>query len=154
LEVLHSIVEGGNTRFQSVKNGLELVPQDSIVAIHDGVRPFVTKDTIDRCFTHATTHKTAIPVIELVDSIRFVEEDGNRSMNRANFRLVQTPQAFQSSLLKAAYEQPYSELFTDDASVVESFGEKVNLVDGNRENIKITTTYDLELSKFILQQKR
>ncbi len=147
----HQIVVGGETRFHSVKNGLYSVETDNLVAVHDGVRPFVSTETINRCFVVAKEKGAAIPVIELVDSIRFVDENGNNAVDRTKFRLVQTPQVFQSSLLKKAFEQDFSPQFTDEASVVEAIGEKVFLVDGNRENIKITTPFDLQIAEVILK---
>ncbi len=143
----HRVVAGGETRFHSVKSGLEQVPTGSLVAVHDGVRPFVSADTIHRCYDLAAEKGAAIPVGELVDSIRLVERNENKSVDRSCYRMVQTPQIFKSSLLKKAFEQPYSPLFTDDASVVEAMGEKVFLTEGNRENIKITTPFDLKIAE-------
>jgi 2-C-methyl-D-erythritol 4-phosphate cytidylyltransferase len=143
----HQIVGGGETRFHSVKNGLAQVSSNSLVAVHDGVRPFVSEDTINRCYTLAMEKGVAIPVVESVDSIRLVKENGNQSVDRTLYRMVQTPQVFQSSLLKKAFEQTYSPLFTDDASVVEAMGSKVFLTEGNRENIKITTPFDLKIAE-------
>jgi 2-C-methyl-D-erythritol 4-phosphate cytidylyltransferase len=151
--ISHLLTEGGKTRFHSVKNGLSLVAADSLVAIHDGVRPFVSQATIHRCFDAATLNGSAVPVTEPVDSIRYVDENGNKSVNRNDFRLVQTPQVFQSTLLKEAYHQKYITSFTDDASVVEALGNKVQLVEGNGENIKITTPFDLELAEVILKNR-
>ena len=149
----HLLAEGGETRFHSVKNGLSLVTEDSLVAVHDGVRPFVNKTTMHRCFDSAELNGSGIPVIELVDSIRYIDETGNKSVNRSNYRLVQTPQVFQSTLLKEAYQQEYTPRFTDDASVVEALGKKVQLVEGNKKNIKITTPFDLEVAEVILKNK-
>ena len=137
------IAEGGAERFFSVKNGLNLVDKNSIVAIHDGVRPFVSRKTLENCFTTAEKLGNAVPVVPLNESVRWVENGTNRHINRSNLRIVQTPQVFNSELLQAAYQQPFNEYFTDDASVVEAFGEKINLVEGNPENIKITTQSDL-----------
>jgi len=138
------IAEGGAERFFSVKNGLNFVDKNSIVAIHDGVRPFVSRETLENCFITAEKLGNAVPVVPLNESVRWVENSTNRHINRANLRIVQTPQVFNSELLQAAYQQPFNEYFTDDASVVETlFGEKINLVDGNPENIKITTKSDL-----------
>jgi len=138
-----STVEGGEERFFSVKNGLNLVEKNSLVAIHDGVRPWVSKKTLENCFTTAEILGNAVPVVPVNESIRWVENGTNRHINRTNLRIVQTPQVFHSQILKAAYLQDFNEIFTDDASVAEAFGEKINLVEGNMENIKITTQHDL-----------
>lgn len=139
----HKVVAGGNSRFESVKNGLALIEQPSIVAIHDGVRPFVSHQTISKCFVAAEQYQSAIPAVELVDSIRQLTDQGSISTDRSQFRLVQTPQVFDSTLIQKAYQQEFRDSFTDDASVVEALGHKVKLVEGNRENIKITTSMDL-----------
>jgi len=146
-EYRHTIVVGGDERFYSVKNGLKKITSDSLVAIHDAVRPFVSLDTIRRCFSEAEEKGNAIPVVAPSESIRELAPDyGNRILNRDNIRLIQTPQVFRSDLLMKAYDCAYSPHFTDDASVVESTGEKINLVEGNPENIKITTPVDLEIA--------
>ncbi len=146
----HLIVEGGGTRFQSVKNGLAVVDGQSVVAVHDGVRPLVSNDTISRCFDSAEKYHAVIPVVDLIDSIRETDETGNRAVDRNKYKLVQTPQVFLGSVLKKAYEQEFSSLFTDDASVVEMAGTKVLLVEGNRENIKVTTEIDLKIAEALL----
>jgi 2-C-methyl-D-erythritol 4-phosphate cytidylyltransferase len=149
-KVPHEIIVGGSTRFESVKNGLKAVKIPALVAVHDGVRPLVSIDTIARCFDEAEKNGAAIPVIELVDSIRQVTKNGNQSVDRNNFKLVQTPQIFDGELLKKAYQQEYSAFFTDDASVVESLGVTIKLVEGNRNNIKITNEFDLKLAEAYL----
>ena len=141
------VAEGGIERFFSVKNGLNLVEQSSIVAIHDGVRPFVSKETLKNCFATAEKFGNAVPVVPFNESVRWVANGENRHINRANLRIVQTPQVFRADILQAAYQQPFSEYFTDDASVVETFGERINLVEGNLENIKITTKSDLKAAE-------
>ena len=146
----HEVVAGGVTRFFSVKNALDTITSDALIAIHDGVRPLVDVETIKRCFDEAEKSGAAIPVVELVDSIRQVDRSGSKAADRANFRLVQTPQVFSSTIIQKSYQQPYSELFTDDASVVEAAGYTINLVEGNRKNIKITTTMDLKLANLLL----
>ena len=146
----HQIVVGGQTRFQSVRNGLEAVKVPALVAVHDGVRPLVSVETIARCFDKAKKHGAAIPVIDLVDSIRQVTENGSQSVDRTAYKLVQTPQVFDGELLKKAYEQEFSPLFTDDASVVEAMGTKIQLVEGNRENIKITNEFDLQIAETLV----
>ena len=148
--VEHKVVIGGDTRFQSVKNGLAVVSGSALVAVHDGVRPFVSIDAISRCFDEAQIHGAVIPVVDLVDSIRQITDNGSLSVDRKLYKLVQTPQVFDADLLRKAYEQNFSVAFTDDASVVESIGVKIHLVEGNRENIKITTAFDLLLADLLL----
>ena len=141
------IATGGETRFHSVKNGLALLPEDdeAVVGVHDGVRPFVSRDTIQRCFSTAAEGKAVVPVVPVVETLRQILPDGTSiTRPRNEFRLVQTPQTFPLALLKQAYEQPYSEVFTDDASVVEAMGKEITMVEGNRENIKLTTPADLK----------
>lgn len=140
------IATGGETRFHSVRNGLALLPDDAdaVVGVHDGVRPFVSKETILRCYKAAAEGKAAVPVVPVVETVRQILPDG-RSVTRPRdeYRLVQTPQTFPLALLKEAYQQPFREAFTDDASVVEALGREITMVEGNRENIKITTPSDL-----------
>ena len=150
-ELNHKIVSGGQTRYQSVKNGLKVINDSAIIAVHDGVRPFVSIQTIARCFEDADKYGSAIPVMDLEESIRQVDESGSLSVDRTSYKLVQTPQVFNSEILKKAYEQSFSPLFTDDASVVEALGTKIHLVEGNRENIKITTVFDIVLAESILK---
>jgi len=147
----HQIVSGGETRYISVLKGLDLIKRPALVAVHDGVRPFVSSGTIKRCFEEAEKHGSAIPVIDVVDSIRQITKTGSQSVDRTNYKLVQTPQVFDSEILKKAYLQDFSVLFTDDASVVEALGLKITLVEGNRENIKITTAFDLILAEAVLR---
>lgn len=148
----HHIVFGGATRFNSVQNALKLVTEKSLVAIHDGVRPLVNTDTIKRCFEAAQEKGNAIPVVEVVDSLRQYapEEKINNAVARSCYRIVQTPQCFTSELILKAYKQDFDELFTDDATVVEKLGETINLVAGNRENIKLTNKEDLILAEALL----
>lgn len=149
LVLSYQLADGGQTRFHSVQNGLALVPDDAtgVVGVHDGVRPFVSADVIRRCYEEARVHKAVIPVIPVVETLRHVSEG---TKPRDEYRLVQTPQCFDIHLLKAANQQPYSDAFTDDASVVEAYGQNVTLVDGNRENIKITTPGDLLMAESLL----
>ena len=145
------IATGGETRFHSVKNGLALLPEDdeAVVGVHDGVRPFVSRDTIQRCFGTAAEGKAVVPVVPVVETLRQILPDGTSiTRPRNEFRLVQTPQTFPLALLKQAYEQPYSEVFTDDASVVEAMGKEITMVEGNRENIKLTTPADLKFMPY------
>jgi len=139
----HDIVEGGATRFHSVKNGLSLLPNEGLVAIHDGVRPLVSRQTITGCFCEAANHGSAIPVTPVIDSVREITESTSRMLNRSALRLIQTPQVFDIATLKKAYEQEYSPSFTDDATVFENAGYHIHLTEGNIENIKITTPNDL-----------
>lgn len=141
------IATGGETRFHSVKNGLALLPEDdeAVVGVHDGVRPFVSRDTIQRCFSTAAEGKAVVPVVPVIETLRQILPDGSSiTRPRNEYRLVQTPQTFPLALLKQAYEQSYSETFTDDASVVEAMGKEITMVEGNRENIKLTTPADLK----------
>ena len=148
-KVPHTIVNGGETRFHSVQNGLKTIPDDvdGVVGIHDGVRPFVSLDVIKRCYEEARVKKAVIPVMPVTDTLRDVTQGKN--VYRENYKIVQTPQTFDIQLLKAANQQPYSEAFTDDASVVEAIGQEVTMVEGNRENIKITTPFDLKIADVI-----
>jgi 2-C-methyl-D-erythritol 4-phosphate cytidylyltransferase len=147
----HKVVTGGETRFHSVQNGLREIQELGLVAVHDGVRPFVNQETISSCFNEAALSGAAIPVVPVVDSIRIREREDSHPVDRNRYCIVQTPQVFVSSLLQSAYQQPWNESFTDDASVVEAAGGKVSLVDGNRENIKITTSVDLLYAKMLLE---
>lgn len=149
-DIPHTIVKGGRTRFFSVRNGLKFVGTPGLVAIHDGVRPFVSFDTMKRCFEMAEKLGNATPVIPPSDSLRIITESGSKPLNRLNVRIVQTPQIFSAELIKKAYSQEYLPEFTDDATVVEKTGAKINLVEGNRENIKITTPEDLVISSALL----
>ncbi len=144
-KVNYQLANGGQTRFHSVQNGLALVPDDAegVVGVHDGVRPFPSIDVIRNCYDTARSAKAVIPVIPVVETVRQLKSEGSITVPRDQYRLVQTPQAFDIQLLKAANRQPYNDGFTDDASVVESYGHAITLVEGNRENIKITTPYDI-----------
>ncbi len=151
-EVEYLLANGGQTRFHSVQNGLALVPDDAqgVVGVHDGVRPFPSIEVIRRCYETAREAKAVIPVIPVVETVRHLEGDGSVTVPRDEYRLVQTPQTFDIQLLKAANRQPYNDGFTDDASVVESYGHQITLVEGNRENIKITTPYDITVAEAII----
>lgn len=148
----HEIARGGETRFHSVKNGLGLINENGIVAIHDGVRPFVTNKVINTCFKMAEEKECVVPVVPLNDSIRKVEGDKNYSVDRNYYRIVQTPQCFSVRIIKKAYEQKYSASFTDDASVAEAAGNKIFFVDGNIENIKITNPSDIAVAEVLLKR--
>ena len=176
-DVEYQLANGGQTRFHSVQNGLALVPDDAegVVGVHDGVRPFPSIEVIRNCYETARTAKAVIPVIPVVETVRHLEGDKSMTVPRGDYRLVQTPQTFAIQLLKAAYKraqnqvnlssaereqarpevkaanrQPYNDGFTDDASVVESYGHAITLVEGNRENIKITTPYDLKVAEVLI----
>jgi len=148
------IAAGGETRFQSVKNGLRLVEDDdSIIFVHDGVRCLLTENLIHRCYANAVETGTAIPVIKSKDSVRIVHDEGNDAMDRNKVMLVQTPQTFHSKILLPAFQIDYKEKFTDEATVVEAYGLKVTLVDGEENNIKITQPVDLLIAEKIINER-
>jgi 2-C-methyl-D-erythritol 4-phosphate cytidylyltransferase len=151
-DVEYTLANGGQTRFHSVQNGLAKIPDDAIgvVGVHDGVRPFPSIEVISNCYATARVKKAVIPVIPVVETVRQLDGEQSRTVPRDAYRLVQTPQTFDIQLLKAANRQPYNDGFTDDASVVESFGYEITLVEGNRENIKITTPYDLKIAEVLI----
>jgi len=144
------LTTGGETRFQSVKNALAFCKDSGYVAVHDGVRPLVSLETIKRCFDCAKQNGNAIPVIEALESIREISGSTSVSVDRNKYKMVQTPQVFETKILIDAYKQEFSPLFTDDASVVENLGHKIFLVEGNRENIKITTPIDLLIGEALM----
>lgn len=147
----HEVVNGGETRFHSVQNGLKAVTSADLVGVHDGVRPFVSIATIAQCFQAAATHGAAVPTLPSVESIRRVNSNGtSESCNRDDFRMVQTPQVFKADWLKDSYSALWQSSFTDDASVVEAANYPITLVDGNLENIKITSPFDLFIAEAIL----
>jgi len=147
----HVIVDGGESRFHSVKNGLAMVQEPGLVAVHDGVRPFVSQTVISHCFEMAQQKRAVIPVLDSIDTIRQLVDGGSVTVDRNIYKTVQTPQVFESELLQEAYCQEYNTSFTDDASVVEAMGVPVFLVPGNRENIKITTPFDLKIATALLE---
>lgn len=163
-DIDYQLTNGGETRFHSVQNGLALIPDDAdgVVGVHDGVRPFPAIEVIHRCYETVRTAKAVIPVIPVVESVRRLLHDElsskgepvtatSVSVDRSDYRLVQTPQVFDIQLLKAANRQPYRDTFTDDASVVESYGQAITLVEGNCENIKITTPFDLQIAEALIR---
>ena len=151
---IHRVVAGGETRFHSVRNGLDDVASDGLIAVHDGVRPLVAPSVIAACFAAAADGGAAVPVVPVVESVREVDADGgSRPVDRARLRVVQTPQVFRADVLRAAYCLPYDPRFTDDASVVEASGVAVRLVPGNRENIKLTTPMDLLLAEQLMRRE-
>lgn len=148
----YTVADGGETRFQSVKNGLSMIPDDTegVVGIHDGVRPFPSVEVIRNCYETARTAKAVVPVIPVVETLIHIDDNGKPApVPRDSYRLVQTPQTFDIQLLKRAYTQPYQDSFTDDASVVDNIGQKITLIEGNRENIKITTPFDLRMARIL-----
>ena len=147
--VEYLLADGGETRFHSVQHGLALIPDDAegVVGVHDGVRPFPSIEVIRRCYEEAREKGAVIPVIPVVETVRHIKDGTSMTVPRDEYRLVQTPQTCSIQLLKAANRQPYNDNFTDDASVVETYGHPITLVDGNRENIKITTPYDLKIAE-------
>jgi len=173
----HRKVFGGETRFHSVRNGLLSLPAppettsfsqafptssdapvspaspitQPLIAVHDGVRPFVSPAVISACFEKAEAYGAAIPVIPMIDTVRVIQGEGNRAFDRTRLRVVQTPQVFHANILRKAYRQPYDALFTDDASLVEASGYPIYLVEGNYENIKITTPVDIQYAKFLIE---
>lgn len=154
--VEHVVVDGGETRFHSSQNGLAAIPltADGVAGIHDGVRPFVSVEVIDRCYETAREEYACIPVLPVTDTLRFINDAGQgRNVLRSDYRIVQTPQTFDIGLLRRAFNQPYKESFTDDASVVESLGCSVTMVEGNRENIKVTTPFDLTIAECICHKQ-
>jgi 2-C-methyl-D-erythritol 4-phosphate cytidylyltransferase len=145
------IVIGGRTRFHSVQNGLAHInDEDSIVFVHDAVRPMVSAALIKRCYDAAISFGTAVPVVDCKDSVRIINEDGNEAIERSSVKLVQTPQAFHGKILLPAFKIDYKDKFTDEATVVEAFGLKVSLVDGDEANIKITKPVDILVAESML----
>jgi len=150
--VEYELCYGGETRFDSVKAGLELINGDGLVAIHDAVRPLVSTSLIKECFDLASRKGNAVPVLPLADSVREISGEESRPVDRDKFRIVQTPQVFEVSLIKKAYQQAYRDSFTDDACVLESFGSKIYLLDGEKRNIKITTPDDMIAAEAFLKE--
>lgn len=149
----YEIAVGGDERFHSIQHGVKFCPKDGVIAVHDAVRPLVSLATIDRCFTKAAKLGSAIPVLPVNDSLRRIEGENSVHVQRGSYRIVQTPQCFESQLLHRAYKQEYDSSFTDDASLVENLGEIIHLVDGNNENIKITSPNDMIIAQSYLSPK-
>lgn len=145
-----TVVKGGETRFHSVLNGLQTVLEPAVIFVHDGVRPLVSTALIKRCYETALAHGSAIPVIDMKDSIRELTETGNRAVDRERYKIIQTPQTFLSEWILPAFAQPYDPLFTDEATVVEKQGRQVQLVPGEEANIKITRPQDLTIAAALL----
>lgn len=154
-DISHTIIKGGIERFFSVQNALQTITDsEGIVGIHDGVRPLVSYETIAHAYESAALNDTGIPCVNLNDSIRKLEQEKNTAQNRADFKLIQTPQCFKIALIKKAFEQSFQPLFTDDAAVAEYAGATIHLTLGNVENIKITTPFDLQLAALLLNQEQ
>lgn len=151
--IKHQITEGGTERFHSVKNGLKLTKDSDYIAIHDGVRPLLDVETITRGFETAKKYGTAVPVVPVTSSVRLVEGNENKHLDRHKIKIVQTPQIFASEIIYKAYNIEYRQIFTDDASVVEFSGHKIHLFDGNIENLKITSKFDLALANLIIKEQ-
>jgi 2-C-methyl-D-erythritol 4-phosphate cytidylyltransferase len=149
----YSLQKGGETRFQSVKNGLSLIEGDGLVAIHDGVRPLISEDIIGASFRLAAVHKSAVAAVRLKDSIRMTDQDSTKAMDRSSFRLIQTPQTFETAMIRKAYEIREESSLTDDASVAEKAGIKISLFEGSYENLKITTPEDLIIAEALLKAR-
>jgi len=149
--VPHQVIDGGTERFHSVKNAIHAIEEESYVAIHDAVRPLVSKSLIDSCFKAAELQGNVIAAVQSSDSVRLLRDDKTTALKRDEIYLVQTPQTFNLSILKEAYNQAFNTHFTDDASVVESIGYEINIIEGDRGNIKITYPIDLELAELLLK---
>jgi len=147
------ITAGGDTRFQSVKNGLALVEEESVIFVHDGVRCLLTAELIRRCYSQAAETGTAIPAVASNDSIRLLNDEGNTAFDRNKVMLIQTPQTFHSKILLPAFQIDYKDKFTDEATVAEAYGMKVSLVQGEETNIKITRPIDLLIAERILKER-
>jgi 2-C-methyl-D-erythritol 4-phosphate cytidylyltransferase len=150
---INRIVEGGEERWHSVANGLQALPEEGLVAVHDAVRPFVSVETISRCFEVAEQHGSAIPTVPLKDSVRQVKGAGSKALDRSSLRAIQTPQCFDLQTLKLAYARGFQEEFTDDSSVYESAGYRIELFDGDLKNIKVTTPEDLLVAEAFLEKE-
>lgn len=146
----HTLVKGGTERFWSVKNGLDAIGNKGIVFIHDGVRPLVSVETIQRCLTTTLEKGNAVPVLPVVESLRQIEINNNKMVDRTKFVVIQTPQVFKIEEIKTAYSLGFDSQFTDDTSVLERLGKKINLVEGNRENIKLTHPIDFKIAEALM----
>ncbi len=150
--ISHILIEGGNTRFESVKNAVSHLPEEGLVAIHDAVRPFITSSLIQSCFEHAKNYGSAVMSVPVKDSLRMTSGTKTKAVNRNDFFAVQTPQVFPCEIIKKAYQQPFQPYFTDDATVVEALGSEIDLIQGDELNLKITTKEDLLLAEYIVNQ--
>lgn len=152
--IKHKLVEGGETRFDSVKNALSEILENGVVAIHDGVRPLICSALINTLFKEAEISGNAIPCCNVVESLRFVSENSNIAVNRSEYKSIQTPQVFKAEIIKKAYNQAKNNLYTDDASVIEELGYSINLVEGEDTNIKITSQKDLLIANIFIDFKK
>jgi len=150
-KIPHQLISGGVERFHSIQNALEFCT-GKYISVHDGVRPLVSAQTLSNCFNALENHPAVVPVLSLKESMRVVENGVSKAVNRSNFRNVQTPQCFYASVLKSAYKQAFHNGITDDASLVEELGTRIHLVEGNEENCKITTSYDLKITELFLKK--
>jgi len=151
IDIPHTVATGGKTRFDSVKNGLERIDNDGLVAIHDAARPVISAEFIRHNFSEATIHGSAMPGVALNDTIRMIDGDTSHQLDRTFLRAMQTPQVYKVSEIKRAYTQPYHPLFTDDASVMQAAGFPLHLTQGRADNIKITNPQDIALAEFMLK---
>lgn len=151
--VPHVVVNGGEERYHSIQNALKRC-SGSFIAVHDGVRPFVSFETLDRCFSALNQYESVVPVMKLKESLRQMSEKSSKAVDRANYRLVHTPQCFKAAVLRKAYEQEYHEKVTDDACLVEELGYTIHLVESNEENIKLTTPFDFLIAEIIVQRNK
>jgi 2-C-methyl-D-erythritol 4-phosphate cytidylyltransferase len=152
-----AIVDGGETRWHSVRNAIDAIPSTfhGIILVHDGARPIAAPDMVRRVTDAAAQHAAAIPATPVTDSLRIIDDNGNsQAVERARYRAVQTPQAFDADILRQAYDLPFSSSFTDDASVVEALGQHVTIVDGDHRNIKITHSRDIDIAEIYLNETR
>jgi 2-C-methyl-D-erythritol 4-phosphate cytidylyltransferase len=151
--VPHIVVNGGEERYHSIQNALKQC-SGSFIAVHDGVRPFVSFETLDRCFSALNQYEAVVPVLKLKESIRQTNENSTNAVDRSNYRLVHTPQCFHADVLHKAYEQAYHDKVTDDACLVEEIGYTIHLVESNEENIKLTTPFDFLIAETIIQRSK
>lgn len=149
-DIPHMVAEGGDTRYESVKNGLALCGDEGVVGIHDGVRPMVSPEFISTCFESTEQHGSALPVIPITQSLRKRDGEASHAVSREGMVAVQTPQCFRLEEIKRCYDQPFDPSFTDDATVFEKAGHQVHLIDGEQTNIKITTQGDLQMAEALL----
>ena len=152
-DIPHTLVEGGNTRFESVKNAVVHLPEEGLVAIHDAVRPFVTSSFIQSCFDSAKIHGNAVAAVPIKSSLRMGSETKTKAVDRNDYFAVQTPQVFSCEVIKKAYKQPYQPCFTDDATLVETLGYDIKLMQGDEANLKITTADDLLFAEYLFTKK-
>ncbi len=149
--VPHIVVNGGEERYHSIQKALKRC-SGTVIAVHDGVRPFVSFETLDRCFSALNEYEAVVPVLRLKESIRQTNENSTNAVDRSNYRLVHTPQCFHADVLLKAYEQAYHDKVTDDACLVEELGHTIHLVESNEENIKLTTPFDFLIAETIVQK--